>query len=240
MGLSQPTAVRLGTSQAYLVPVGDGYVLVDAGVPYQERRFAVWLTRFGISPQAVRLIFVTHVHYDHVGSLHGIARYCRAPVLVHRVEAPLLAGGKVVVPPGLTPWGKAASALLKTIAFLGRYSPHEAEIVVGDEGASLADFAPEARVLHTPGHTPGSLSLLLAGGIAFVGDLCSNDMPVGRRPIFPPFGYSRETVFASWRRLLDAGATLIYPGHGPPFPAGILRAWLAREDAGVGPRTRCD
>ncbi len=237
MTLSRPTTVRLGTSQVYVIPAGDGYVVVDAGIPYQERRFAAFLAHHGIPPAAVRLIFVTHVHLDHVGSLHGIARACRAPVLVHRAEAPLLAGGKVVVPPGLTLWGKAASTLLKGFAFLGRFSPHEAEIVVGDEGASLADFALDARVLHTPGHTPGSLSLLLAGGEAFVGDLCSNEMPLGRRPIFPPFGYSRELVFASWRRLLDAGAGLIYPGHGPPFPAAVLRTWLARTSARLDAET---
>lgn len=117
--------------------------------------------------------------------------------------------------------------------FMGRFVkaaaglPCPPDILVDDE-LPLADFGVRGRALHTPGHTSGSLSLLLDDGSAFVGDLCARIPLIGGRSYVPFFGEDQEIVYASWRRLLAAGATRIYPDHGPAFPASALRDELAR------------
>jgi hydroxyacylglutathione hydrolase len=64
--------IQLGTSNTYLIQGDDGCVLVDAGNPHQEKRFFRLLGQYGLRPEDIRLIVVTHVHFDHVGSLSAI------------------------------------------------------------------------------------------------------------------------------------------------------------------------
>lgn len=233
MALSEPVAISLGYVGVYLVPAGDGCVLVDTGAYGSEDKIFAGMAKHGLAPEAIRLIFITHAHGDHIGSLLAIARRAQAPVLASRLEAPALEAGRGLNPHGLTPFGKAMALLMtKThMADMPAETPCKVDVVVDDE-RSLADFGVAGRAIATPGHTSGSLSLLLASGEAFVGDLCARVPLVGRSYV-PFFGDSdRATVYASWQRLLDAGARRIYPDHGDPFPAAVLRRELAR--AGVG------
>jgi glyoxylase-like metal-dependent hydrolase (beta-lactamase superfamily II) len=232
MALQAPAAISLGLVSVFLVPADWGCVLVDAGVPGQEGRILAGLAKHGLGPDAVRLIFVTHAHGDHVGSLHALAERTAAPVLVHRSEAPALASGVALRPHGLTTVGKIAAALTGRFATAASGRPCQPDIEV-DEERSLADFGVRGRAIHTPRHTAGSLSLLLDSGEAFVGDLCANYGVVSRGSYVPMFGEDRQAVYASWSRLLDAGATRLYPSHGAPFPASALKAELARVRPGV-------
>ncbi|MHC4604958.1 MAG: MBL fold metallo-hydrolase, partial [Planctomycetota bacterium] len=77
-------------------------------------------------------------------------------------------------------------------------------------------------ILHTPGHTSDSISVLLSDGSAFVGDAAMNFLRgtgVGHRPIYIE---DINTVYESWRKLRERGARVIYPSHGRPFSATKL------------------
>jgi glyoxylase-like metal-dependent hydrolase (beta-lactamase superfamily II) len=87
------------------------------------------------------------------------------------------------------------------------------------------------EVIHTPGHSPGSVSLLLASGDCFVGDLAMNGLPLRRGPGLPVFADDLERVRRSWRMLLDRGARTVYPAHGRPFDAERIRCCLTRDRA---------
>ena len=79
------------------------------------------------------------------------------------------------------------------------------------------------EIIHAPGHTAGSVSVILDGREAIVGDLAMNGFPMRRGAGMPIFGNSEREIKQSWKKLLDAGACVIYPGHGDPFPASQLR-----------------
>ena len=103
--------------------------------------------------------------------------------------------------------------------------PRDEDIVVkGDNDDFLRDIGIEGRILHTPGHTPDSISVVLDDGDAFVGDLSMN------WPKFLGFNYrplyidDMDSIYAGWRKVLDAGLKTIYPGHGKPFPPERLTA----------------
>ena len=95
---------------------------------------------------------------------------------------------------------------------------------LSDEVTSLAEFGIAGKVIPTPGHSPGSVSVLLESGEAFVGDLAMNRLPLRLSPGLPIFADDPDQVVQSWRRLLELGVTTVYPAHGKPFSADVMRA----------------
>jgi glyoxylase-like metal-dependent hydrolase (beta-lactamase superfamily II) len=71
--------------------------------------------------------------------------------------------------------------------------------------------------VYTPGHTAGSLSVLLDSGEAFVGDLAMNKLPLRYNPSLPVLADDIEKAKESWKCLLELGVEMVYPGHGQPF-----------------------
>lgn len=215
--------IRLGTCNVYLIESAGSCILVDGGNRHQETRFFRHLGRMRISPNRIKLIIVTHVHFDHVGSLAKIREACKCPILVHKSERHLLESGKVVVPPGTTPLGRLISRVGKALKSHGSigFEPVKADILVENQ-LNLKDFHVPGHLIHTPGHTSGSISLILENANAVVGDLVINYLPLGLGPIFPPFAENVTLLLESWRQIIEVGVKRFYPGHGKPFQAEEL------------------
>ena len=96
------------------------------------------------------------------------------------------------------------------------------DLRIDDAGLDLREYGIPGRAHHTPGHSPGSVSVLLDSGEAFVGDLAMNKFPLRRSAGLPIFADDTVQVIDSWRLLLRNGATTVYPAHGKPFPATII------------------
>ncbi len=109
-------------------------------------------------------------------------------------------------------------------------APAPVDIVVDDEPWSLEDYGIPGVVIPTPGHSPGSLSVVLESGEAFVGDLAMNRLPLTLRPSLSIFGDDVHTLKRSWRRVVESGARTIYPAHGRPFPVEALAGRAADRD----------
>ena len=102
----------------------------------------------------------------------------------------------------------------------------DVDVVLGDEEFSLAEYEIPGKIIHTPGHSMGSVSVLLETGDAFVGDLAMNKFPLRFNLGLPIFTEDLRKVRESWKLLLDQGAETIYPAHGKPFSAEIIRKAL--------------
>ena len=155
------------------------------------------------------------------GSAHKIKELTGAKLAVHRGDADIVREGKKVFPPGLNTWGCFLAFMWKPMFSFINYSGVEPDILI-DEEFPLAEFGIKGRVIHTPGHTNGSVSVLLDGGEAIVGDLAMNGFPMRRGAGMPIFGNSKREIKQSWKKLVEAGASVIYPGHGDPFSARQL------------------
>lgn len=223
--MEEITRLRLGYANAWLLRQDGVYCLVDSGMPRLAGRLLSLLEELGVNRGNLRLAVATHGHFDHAGGLTAVSRALGCPLLAHRGEAREMAQGRWLLPLGTFPPSRAAIALARRIPRLlaraTRFEPVEPDHVV-DRETSLAPFGLDARVIPTPGHSPGSLTLLTAQGNAFVGDLAYNELPSLFKNRRPPFATDLDLLHQSWRTALSAGARTIHPGHGAAFDASEL------------------
>jgi glyoxylase-like metal-dependent hydrolase (beta-lactamase superfamily II) len=186
----------------------------------------------------VTAIVLSHAHFDHVLAVPEVAQALGAPVLAHPDDAPLWPHELDVLDRnGHFDAGTATADLLarghrlrpdpRRALWDGRVDRH-----VGDREV-LAVGPLRVQVLHTPGHTPGGISLVLAGG-AGPGHVLTGDTLFPGGPGLTGWPLSDfPTIMSSVRRLLDLPAdTLVHPGHGPDTTVGAERpaldTWAAR------------
>lgn len=217
-------SLRLGITNCYLIKGSRGYILIDAGSLRKSRLFLNLLAKQGLSPHDIDLIIVTHAHYDHIGSLAEIKRMCACPVLAHPVEAKIMREGEIVIPAGTNGLGRAASWVGKLARPLLAFEPADAEITVNQE-YDLEEFGIKGKVIPTPGHTVGSLSVLLNDGSAVIGDLAANWTGL---TIYPPFAEMPAQIYSSWALLIQQGAQNIFPAHGRPFSISLIKRHLEK------------
>ena len=218
--------IDLGFDQCYVLK-SEGVIAVDAGAPGHGKRFAQGLERVSIHPKDVQLVVITHGHWDHIGSAKEIQGITGAKIAMHHREANWLEQSLKPLPPGVTPWGKMFIGIQKRFMPLITIAPVKVDVLLEDEGLPLADFGIPGKVFHTPGHSPGSVSVLLDTGEAFVGDLAMNRFPLRFFPGLPIFADDIDAVSASWKLLLESSAKTVYPAHGKPFPADVIRRALS-------------
>lgn len=157
--------VRTRGSRAYLL-VDDKVTLVDCGNVGSGPRIASALNEVGRELDDVETIVITHCHVDHVGGLPELQQSLRAKTAVHRLDASLVESEQPLPNPSQHP---LVARLVDP--WLTRMDPGAARVDCElEDGDELPAFG-GLRVVHAPGHTPGSISLHFPGrGLLLVGD----------------------------------------------------------------------
>lgn len=200
-------SLKLFMSRAYLVEHSGGVILVDAGIPGEEGRILRKIESLGYDD--LGLIFITHAHVDHYGSAAALREITGAPIAVHRADSEAMSLGETRLGTARGR-GRLVKRMYSTIQRFWPTPPTTADILLED-GDDLTNLGLKARVLHTPGHTLGSSSLLV-GDVAFVGDLVTAS---GRSPRLQRyFAESWPLLRTSLKRLIDTAPQIVYPGHG--------------------------
>ncbi len=210
-------SVRSSIVNAYIVR-GERAIIIDTGFPGFGEKILARMTEHGIKPGDVSLILITHGHHDHYGSAAFLKEKTGAPVAIHKDDAGALR--TTVNPPLLPGWRHRQGD--------GVYFRHdkdteghgmEPDILIDGE-MDLAKFGIDGKVIPTPGHTSGCVTVLLAGGCALQGDMIFGGLLRKHSPGFPYFCQDREQLLKSIQLILDKNPKIIYAGHGGPFTAG--------------------
>jgi len=191
-----PLVVGRLQTNCYIVQSGKESVVVDAGD--EADRIRRFLADMGAKP---KMIIATHTHFDHVLGVEGLRAETGAPFLIHRDDLPML-----------------ESMQARVQQFMGfRVPPPPKVDSYLKEGDQLALGNETLRVIHTPGHSPGSISLagknyVLTGDALFNQSIGRTDLPGG----------DYETLISSIKQKLFQldDSTAVYPGHGPETTIG--------------------
>jgi glyoxylase-like metal-dependent hydrolase (beta-lactamase superfamily II) len=225
-----PGLHRIGSDyvNCYLVEDPAGVTIVDAGLPGQWRELEAELAGLGRSLDDVRGIVLTHGDTDHIGFAERLRQRGGIAVHVHELDA-ARARGEIKKPNA--GWGRIkVRALLGFLWYSGRRGglriPPVAEVVTFTDGATL-DLPGSPRIIHMPGHTPGSVAVHMPTVDAvFVGDtMTTRDVLTGEHGPRPaPFTLQPREATASLVKLEAVEATWVLPGHGPPWDGGVADA----------------
>ena len=190
-----PTIVNVGyrSTNYWVVSAGRNRLLVDLGWPGRAAALFANLERMGVALAEIRYGLATHYHIDHAGAAQDLKNR-GIPLLVMQEQVGAIPLMKQSIKPAdnyteITTKGNIVISTSESRAFLKR---------IGIEG----------EILHTPGHSEDSVTLVLDLGCAFTGDLTMESM----------VSEEDATVVArSWQLLRDRQVTTIYPGHGAPY-----------------------
>lgn len=213
--------------------LGRAPVLVDTGVPGSGAKILKRIAEHGIDPGDVAAIVVTHAHIDHFGSAAELHRATRAPILAHRADAGQYAAGRIREP--YLPTGRFGRILNRLPAFHAEAEAFVPQLLV-DGPSDLHDFGVEARIMPTPGHTAGSISVLTDAGDLVAADLIAGSFlgTLARRPANPPFHDDPAGNLASLQTMLALNPTAIHVGHGGPLDPDRVRRWATAEEVRLG------
>ncbi len=217
--------LEFGINRCYIVK-DKGVIMIDSGPPRKGKVLKKRLDSLSIQYQEIRLIVLTHGDFDHVGSAKEIKEITGAQIAIHESDKLNLEESRYNWPPGVTRWGKISHFLLSPLLRMTTFPAVKADITLRKEEFPLEQYGIYGKIIYTPGHTLGSVSVLLDTGEAFVGCLAHNGFPFTFHPRLPIYAEDIGKIKESWEVIINKGAKMIYPGHGNPFPVEIIKKYL--------------
>lgn len=202
--------IKCGNGNCYLVSENENAVLIDT---CKSEYFGKILQN--CKPYSIRLIVLTHGHFDHTQNAAALSKELNAPVAMHRADPELLNDNNSRPLGSKGIFGKIVlNASLKSFASekIPRFTP---TVLLG-EGDTLEEYGINAKILHLPGHTDGSIAVDAAEEHLFVGDALMNMFYPTTAMIF----HNKEEMLKSAERISSLGKRTIYFGHGKPVSNG--------------------
>jgi glyoxylase-like metal-dependent hydrolase (beta-lactamase superfamily II) len=194
----------------FLIIDTDGLTLIDTGTAGSEKRILKYIADLGRTPGDVRRIVITHSDGDHVGALAALKAVTGARVYASPIESEAVAAGRASRP---LKGGAVQRALFALMSPMFRAKPASVDDRLSD--GQMLPVLGGLRVVETPGHTPGHISLFApAAGVLFAGD---SMVSTGGRLRESRGGNTWDPAKAnqSVRRQAALGARIVCVGHGP-------------------------
>ena len=203
-------STRIWGANMFLLLDND-VTLVDAGLRGRSANILNEVRRLGYKPSDVAHIIITHHHADHVGSLAELKNATGAKVMAHPADAPYIDGTLPQPGPARPKW---LSRMLSPFNSMWAAMPAEVDRLLndGDELPILGGI----KILHTPGHTPGSICLFIPQEkLVIVGDLLAHRFRLSLPSRLFTVDMSQEVK--SIKRLASLEFNIIAFGHGGPI-----------------------
>lgn len=200
-GLSDPYDCAV-----YLIAAGDDLVLVDSGAGRSFEKLIENIRVLGFDPSKMAAVLVTHAHIDHIGALRRFRDAYGARIIAHELDAGNIEKGTHV---GAEAYGVP-------------YEPCPVDERIGGDSHTLTFGGTDIRVIHIPGHTPGSMAAYMDTGEGRV--LFGQDI---HGPYLPEWGADRKKARASLEKLIALRADILCEGHfGVYRPAEAVEKYI--------------
>lgn len=201
-GLSSPEDCCI-----YLVDAGSELVLIDSGVGYSVNRIDENIRSTGLEPARIWHIIATHCHIDHIGGLSRFVDKYGSKIIAHELDSAAIAGEN--------------DELTAASMYGVEYRPVKVDTLLRGEMEKLKIGDIAFNFLHTPGHTPGSLSIYIDttdGRILFGQDI--------HGPFSPSWGSDLKQWRKSMEKLLALKADVLCEGHAGVYKGDKIRKYI--------------
>jgi glyoxylase-like metal-dependent hydrolase (beta-lactamase superfamily II) len=222
----------VGIGNVWALEGDGGTVLVDLSEKGDLPEIERGLELVGIGLADIRLVVLTHGHLDHLGPAAALQEELDAPIALGAADVEFAEAGFSEPPESQIPEGELVRPILDK-----SFPAFTPDVLLGTE-LDLHAFGVPGRVIGTPGHTKGSVSVLLESGDVFCGDLVRGTGE-GNVGVDDHQGIATTHYFSADPRgdsaalegLVNDGGAVFYPGHGPFFDVDSLDGWLVdRKD----------
>jgi len=208
--ISLPLPYRLGTVNCYLIKTDTSYILIDTGCSNKRTELEKELESADCKPDNLKLVVLTHGDFDHTGNAAYLRKKFDTKIAMHHDDSGMVERGNMF-------WNRRkGNILLGMIARIlfrfGKKEKFKPDLYI-DEGYNLSVYGFNAKVLHIPGHSKGSIGILTADGNLFCGDLFENK----DKPVLSSIMDDLTAANASIENLKKLKINTVYPGHGGPF-----------------------
>jgi hydroxyacylglutathione hydrolase len=203
------TRILSGRSNVFLLTDYEKNILIDTSPAFRWKALKTRLNNLKIIK--IDYLILTHTHYDHAENTSSLKNEFGAVVIVNIREAENLKKGKNTIPLGtnfitrfiVNRFGPVFSEKMN-------YEPCEPDILV-DQYFDMKALGFKGYIMHTPGHSPGSQSIIVDNEITLAGDAMFGIFP---QSVFPPFADNENELINSWGKLIETGCKLFLPSHG--------------------------
>ncbi len=214
----------------YLGKSEEGFILFDTGghltldKVYNDRQQAllIQLEEAGCRPGNLKAIVLTHGDNDHTANAAFLRERYQTIIAMHTDDVELV--DNITLDKMMESF-RYRSLILKIIFFLLRkpikkltekalkdFIRFKPDVIL-NEGDDLSKYGFAAKVIHLPGHTPGSIGILTENGELIAGDIYANF----KKPSLAPNAHNFKQLKNSADKLNTLNITMVYPGHGKPF-----------------------
>jgi len=198
-----------GRSNVFLLTNGEKNILIDTSVSRLWNRLQRALDKLSI--HTINYLILTHAHFDHAANANKIRKKYNALVIIQKYEAIYLSNGDNILPEGTNIFTRPIVNILGKRFFSEfKYEPCEYDLLV-DSCFDLENLGFIGYLIHTPGHTIGSMSLVVDNEVAIVGD---SMFGIFKWSVFPPYAENPEQLIQSWGKLLETNCSVFIPSHG--------------------------
>jgi glyoxylase-like metal-dependent hydrolase (beta-lactamase superfamily II) len=201
----------MGRVNCYLLEGPDGFLLIDSGGSNSRQALFDQLEAAGCIPGKLHLILITHGDFDHTGNAAAARQAFGGQIAMHAADAPMAEIGDMFA--NRKPPHRLLRLLLPKFSGFGVAERFKPDLLLED-GQELSTYGFNGRVLSIPGHSKGSLGLLMTNGDFFCGDLLTGT----GGPALNSLIDNLAEASASLEKLARLQIGTVYPGHGEPFP----------------------
>ena len=202
-----PDLSRPEDAYVYLVDAKSCLVLIDAGVGYGNDKIERNIRSHGLEPAQVWYVIATHCHIDHIGGLHLWRDRYASKIIANELDRAGIEGEN--------------DSLTAASMYGVNYRPVKVDTILSGEQNQLRLGETDFNLLHTPGHTPGSISVYIdtsEGRVLFGQDI--------HGPFSPSWGSDIREWRRSMRRLLDLEADFLCEGHAGIYRGEKIRGYI--------------